>query len=503
MSQNTQGIALLCGAAAFGLSTSVGGMSIATGITVATFAAGVVLLVLQNNKKSVENDSDAPKKKQGKKSTPSPQKASKAQQKTPKKPQHKEEPKEEPEEKESVEAPETPSNKKKKKAKKSGGATPLLSPSSPIAVKQKVAPKEEVKEEKEYTKTQLKKLKKREAEEKQKAAAEQQKAAELAKKAADQKREAAHQKKQQAKARKSVTKPPAQETKVETKAEVKQQQPAELEDGWEVPSSRKSRGPKDGKESKEPIVIDVKIPVRSHALIIGKQGDGLRKITQDLDVIITMPKRDSGNDLILIKGLPQNVRKAKKALEDTAKLGYSTITHPGYQTKFLPLADRFQLGLVFGKGGKNLQAISRESGAKLQMPEKDSGNLQIAISGEERDVDNAIAIIQELIEQGYSKATHPEWITEEIPVPPEAMGAIIGQKGANLKTLMDKYSTRIDVPRREDMTAKQDVITVKGQPKDIARLKGEIAQILASREPVLDQEVPDPQWQEDVQEIEW
>jgi len=279
--------------------------------------------------------------------------------------------------------------------------------------------------------------------------------------------------------------------------EVKQE--IEVEEGWEVTTNRKSRGPKDGKESKEPIVIDVKIPVRAHARIIGNQGENFKRLTQELDVIITMPKRDSGDDMVLIKGLPKDVHAAKRAIEDLASKGYSTVTHPGYTTKPFPLQNRFQLSTVFGKKGANVRAIANATDTTLKMPEKDSGSLTIMITGAERAIDAAITMINELLEQGYTKTTHPEWVCEEIPVPAAAIGAIIGQGGQRLQDLVAEHKVRIDVPRRDDPTAKQDAIYVKGPAKNITRIKREIASIVAEREVPFEQEVPDPAWQEEVQ----
>eukprot|EP00456_Euglypha_rotunda_P051431 TRINITY_DN4154_c0_g1_i3.p1 TRINITY_DN4154_c0_g1~~TRINITY_DN4154_c0_g1_i3.p1 ORF type:complete len:495 (+),score=97.91 TRINITY_DN4154_c0_g1_i3:49-1533(+) len=494
MSQNIQlGIAAICGGATYGL-TSLATFPSTVGIAFALTVGGLVLILLATKEKdthSVEETSNVSKKsKKEKKSAPSPQKTAP---KTPKTP--KVEPKEEPVE------PETPEKSKKKKKGKKTGGTPISSPvSSPQPVKSKGTPKvEEDKEDKEKSKAQLRKAKKKEAEQKHKAEEEKQRAAELAKKAAEQKREAAQQKKAQAKARKAAQKATQEPTKAETKVELKHSH--EPEPGWDVATNRKNRA-KDGKESKEPIVADIKVPPRAHAKIIGKQGDQLRQITEGLDVIITMPKRESGNDIILIKGLPRAVHLAKKAIEEIAVKGYSSVTHPGWITKQYPLQNKYQLSLVFGEKGATLEKIASASGTRLQMPEKGTDNLQLSVTGDERSIEHAFTLIQELVDQGYTKDTHPDWVAEEVHVGESAMGAIIGTKGARLKDFTKQFKVKIDLPRRET-AAKNDVLTVKGPKKQVALFKQEIANILASREAPIEQEVPDPAWQEDVQEVAW
>jgi len=277
--------------------------------------------------------------------------------------------------------------------------------------------------------------------------------------------------------------------------------------GWEVAPNR-SRGRKevkDFKDSKEPIVIDVKIPPRQHALIVGKMGEGKKKLEDDLDVIITMPKRDSGDNIILIKGLPKDVYMAKKAIEEIATKGYSSVTQPSWITKQAQLQTKGQLALVFGEKGSNLQAISKATKTRLQMPEKGTDNLQISVTGDERHVDHALSLIQELLDQGYTKTTHPDWVQDEVQVgDPAILGAIIGPKGVTVQKISRENKVKIDTPSKvADPSQKQDVVFIRGPKKNVAKAKQAILGIVASREPAIEQEIPDPAWQGEVEEVAW
>lgn len=179
------------------------------------------------------------------------------------------------------------------------------------------------------------------------------------------------------------------------------------------------------------------------------------------------------------------------------------MTHPGWTTKQFAVKNKYQLSQVFGEKGATLDKIATASGTRLQMPEKGTESLQLTITGDERSIDQAISLIQELLSQGYTKDTHPDWVADEVHVGESAMGAMIGTGGARLKDFTKQFKVKIDLPPREDPTAKKDVLYVKGPKKNVALFKQEIANILASREAPVEQEVPDPLWQEDVQEVDW
>jgi len=217
-----------------------------------------------------------------------------------------------------------------------------------------------------------------------------------------------------------------------------------------------------------------------------------------------MPKRDSGNDLILVKGLPKDVYLAKKAMEEIATKGYSSVTQPGWVTKQAQLHNKGQLALVFGEKGSTLQAISRATQTRLQMPEKGTDNFQISVTGDERAVDHALSLIQELLDQGYTKTTHPEWVQDEVQVgDPAILGAIIGPKGATIQRISRDNKVKIDTPKLGDTSQKQDVVFIRGQKRNVAKAKQAILEIVASREPAIEQEIPDPAWQKNVEKVAW
>ena len=65
--------------------------------------------------------------------------------------------------------------------------------------------------------------------------------------------------------------------------------------------------------------FDVKISKKYYGSIIGKGGVTLRKIREETNTKIEMPKEDSELDIITITGKKENVDKARKRLQEIEK----------------------------------------------------------------------------------------------------------------------------------------------------------------------------------------
>jgi len=129
----------------------------------------------------------------------------------------------------------------------------------------------------------------------------------------------------------------------------------------------------------------------------------------------------------------------------------------------------------------------------------------ISIFGKPEEVQKAKEYINSLISLGYSEATHPNWITEEVDFKPENLGRLIGPAGETIKRLCDKHDVKIDTPKRDDLSAPQDVISIKGTQYAIDQAKQAIEEILAQTASDAPEElpVPDPNdpWQQDPEEV--
>ena len=63
----------------------------------------------------------------------------------------------------------------------------------------------------------------------------------------------------------------------------------------------------------------MRISKKYYGSIIGRGGSSLRKIKEETNTRIEMPREDSDTDVITIIGRRENVEKAKKRLHDIEK----------------------------------------------------------------------------------------------------------------------------------------------------------------------------------------
>jgi len=170
------------------------------------------------------------------------------------------------------------------------------------------------------------------------------------------------------------------------------------------------------------------------------------------------------------------------------------------------LTSSAQLGAIIGKGGKFVQEIQQRTGAKINLPKKGSSDTTVGIVGRPQDIEAARTAIQDLLDQGYSSVTHPGWIKEEVEFPNELLGRLIGDKGATIKTISEKFGVRIDTPRKDEPQTRQDVIFIKGTPSKIELTKKYILEHLFNDEEEVEDEVTpaaDDPWQQDPEKPEW
>ena len=64
-----------------------------------------------------------------------------------------------------------------------------------------------------------------------------------------------------------------------------------------------------------PITEEVQVPFDYHRFIIGGKGKDVRKMMQDYDVNISIPPPSENSNLVRVSGPPENVERARKALE--------------------------------------------------------------------------------------------------------------------------------------------------------------------------------------------
>lgn len=130
-----------------------------------------------------------------------------------------------------------------------------------------------------------------------------------------------------------------------------------------------------------------------------------------------------------------------------------------------------------GKAAVNGDAEDGVNGDTPPSPRKSD---IIVITGKKEDAEAAKADLLELVP-----------ITEQITIPFDYHRFIIGNKGSNVRRMMDEYSVNIAIPPAKD---KSDTVTVIGAKSHLARaiaaLKDKVAEIEAENEDRVCYDVP-------------
>lgn len=272
----------------------------------------------------------------------------------------------------------------------------------------------------------------------------------------------------------------------------------ESEEEWQtVTSSRKSASSSasaDGEDAPagpKDIRSEIRVEPRAFGSIIGKGGENLKLIQEATGARINMPKKGMmHSDIITVTGQPTAVEQAKTAIEQLARSGYSTLTHPDFEEAIIEVDRRYH-GAVMGNGGANIREIQKASGTRVNMPKKGSDpkskeGREISIVGTHAGIQLAKKSIRELVSKGFSELTHPNWVRQEIPFPSELVRNLVGKGGETIRLLQVRYDVQINTPAPNAIPS---FVTLLGPADNVARAEVEVRNLA-----IMDDAEIDPCW---------
>lgn len=161
------------------------------------------------------------------------------------------------------------------------------------------------------------------------------------------------------------------------------------------------------------------------------------------------------------------------------------------------------VGLVIGRNGAEVQAISQKSGCRVQVTVQPSstGFRLVEIYGIPENIERAKAYISEVVTRGTRQPgplcqpvvhvqTHgikspvvdqgdPSKITIEIPIPANKCGAIIGKGGEQMRKLRSWTNCNVQLLQDNNIADTVKPLKITGDPKQVEQCRLLVADILA------------------------
>ena len=241
----------------------------------------------------------------------------------------------------------------------------------------------------------------------------------------------------------------------------------------------------------ESVTDTVRIDARKVGAIVGKGGSTLHAIQDKTGVKIDTPSRKEDEidrkkksqipsiqrstvwATITIKGPKKGVKIAKGAITSIATKGFCHLLNPEMTEGFMAVQSK-NLRDIIGPGGAFVKAIQKATETNIRIPRdmstKSNDRLRVYVTGSKHNVREAKDAMKSLIKLYWSKYTHPNQTYQEVSVPEDKLGRVIGPKGQSIKSIQGDTQTKIHTPP----TYSNNVIIVgteAGIAKAVARIK--------------------------------
>ncbi|XP_047134243.1 far upstream element-binding protein 3 isoform X2 [Hydra vulgaris] len=266
------------------------------------------------------------------------------------------------------------------------------------------------------------------------------------------------------------------------------------------------------------LVEDVSIPNKLVGLVIGRGGEMINRLQSDSGAKIQVAPDPPPNMMdidrqITITGSSEAVSKAKQLIEQIRNEGkvperlMLAANLPGEFSIEMKIAAG-KVGLVIGKGGETIKSLQERAGCKMILFQDgeyaQAAEKPLKISGEQSKVLYGKQLVQDLIVSKeieadktscyiFNQSPYTSDITsmvpnpgdpdqvgyEEIQVPREAVGFIIGSKGANINNIQQMTGCRIQF--KNEMEGEFKTATLQGNPQAIVMGREKLLEILQAQ----------------------
>ncbi|OCT78799.1 vigilin [Xenopus laevis] len=200
-------------------------------------------------------------------------------------------------------------------------------------------------------------------------------------------------------------------------------------------------------------VASVSAPSWLHRFIIGKKGQNLAKITQQIPKVHI--EFTEGEDKISLEGPTEDVTVAQQQMEVLVK---DLISRMDYAE--INIDHRFHRHLI-GKSGAKINKIKEQYKVSVRIPQDSEKSNHIRIEGDPQGVQQAKKDLLELASRMENERT------KDLIIEQKFHRTIIGQKGERIREIREKFpEVIINFP---DPTQKSDIVQLRGPKNEVEK----------------------------------
>ncbi|XP_061525204.1 vigilin isoform X2 [Phycodurus eques] len=201
------------------------------------------------------------------------------------------------------------------------------------------------------------------------------------------------------------------------------------------------------------MVMDVTAPAWLHRFIIGKKGQNIGRITQQLPRVHI--EFTDGEERINLEGPTEEVQQAQAQIQEIIKDLLVRMDH----TEVI-VDQRFHRHLI-GKNGTNINRIKEQYKVSVRIPQDSERSSLVRIEGDPKGVQLARRELIEMVQRMENERT------KDLVVEHKFHRTIIGQKGEKIKEVRDKFpEVIINFP---DPAQKSNVVQLRGPNSEVEK----------------------------------
>ncbi|XP_028330675.1 vigilin [Gouania willdenowi] len=216
-------------------------------------------------------------------------------------------------------------------------------------------------------------------------------------------------------------------------------------------------------KAKSVMVVEVTAPAWLHRFIIGKKGQNIGRITQQLPRVHI--EFTDGEERISLEGPTEEVEQAQAQIQEIIK---ELLVRMDYTEVIID--QRFHRHLI-GKNGANINRIKEQYKVSVRIPQDSERSGLVRIEGDPKGVQLARRELIEMVHRMENERT------KDLIVEQKFHRTIIGQKGEKIKEVRDKFpEVIINFP---DPSQKSDIVQLRGPKNEVEKCVKFLQKIIA------------------------